>query len=89
VKVPVLWVVTSNAGNLRAAPEASAIGVSVPPDLAALVACEWAGWGHVRILVTTRLEPLDQLAGEFDTYWDAVSPQVAQVVEAALAQLVS
>lgn len=89
MRVPVLWVVTNNAGNLLAAPEASVIGVPVPPDLAALAACEWAGWGNVHILVTTRPSTLDGLTGEFDTYLDAVSPETAQLVEAALAQLVS
>lgn len=87
MRYPCNWIATNNAANLVVAPEAEAIGVPVHADVAALVACEWAGWGRVRILVTTR-EPAG-LTGEFDLYRDTVSRAEAQLVEAALAALVS
>lgn len=76
------WIATSNAANLAVAPEAARLGIAVPREIAALVACEWAGWGRVLILVTTR-DP-QGLEGQFDAYWDTVDAGTAALVEAVL-----
>lgn len=84
---PVLWIVTNNAANLAVAPEAVTLGIAAPRDVLALAACEWAGWGNVHVLVTTR-DP-GALWGEFDTYWGTVSRREVETIERALSELVS
>jgi len=79
---PVWWIATNNLANLAVAPEAEALGITVPREIEALVACEWAGWGRVTILITTR-EP-QGLTGQFDLYWDTVGTETAALVEAVL-----
>jgi hypothetical protein len=77
------WIATSNAANLAVAPEAAAIGIEVPREIAALVACEWRGWGRVFILIAIR-DVRGRLTGEHDLYWDTVDERTAAVAEAAL-----
>lgn len=78
--VPVYWVITNNEANLAVAPEAAALGIEVPAEIAALAACEWSGWGRIHILVTTR-DVRSWLTGEYDLYWDKISAAEAALVE--------